>query len=98
VLAVPQGIAIAVILLNFILKKWITAGIWIIRPNSNSTRIAYTTVFMALCFYINTALIPVITGGDFSLLTELIFGNNSTIYYYIHQVGIKVAADINGLW
>lgn len=35
---------------------------------------------MGICFYINTGLIPVITGGNFLALTNLIFGSDSVIY------------------
>lgn len=53
---------------------------------------------MAFSFFINTGLIPIITGADFSKLTELIFGTNSTIYYQIHLVGATQAADIDNFW
>jgi len=78
---IPQAITVGVLILNFILKKWIISGVWLLRPSSDSVRIGYTTIFMAFSFFINTGLIPIITGADFSKLTELIFGTNSTIYY-----------------
>lgn len=102
---IPYGLTIGVLAINTIISLLVTKGIEIIRPTSNSEKIARMTLFMSISYFINMGFIPVFIAGNYVNLTNSIFydgnaSNSSSISYYemIQNLSSGNPDDINDVW